>query len=163
MSLRWKDFEKTVESTAKVFGYTVIKIPERFIRVYKGRPIQKKTSFDFAAGVDGSSVFFDCKCRKGSKFEFSKYLFDKEKKHQWEALQEAHDQGNRAGYLVWWYEPGLYAWLDVEVIRYHLELGMKYCDPMTTGVIIEDDSRPLNLRSLLREDKVGHEAKEIEV
>ena len=133
-------------------GEYIIKIPEG-VRFTKKGPVRHKTEFDFTVSISGISCFFDAKCESAKDtFNFKARLLAKEKKHQWEALQWAHDVGSVAGLLIWFQGVGIYTWASVTNIRKLLDDEVKSIQPGMDGLPTASDDNPINLRSLMRED-----------
>ena len=157
----WKQFEKDLEIFGDAQGCVIKKIPEEIRNFYgKGRKVQVKTCFDFCCGIDGLAWFFDAKHCSKDKFYLKSYLLTKEKVHQWVELQEAWDEGNLAGLMIWFSPQGMYSWVSVPIIRMCLEERVKGIGPLSEGVVSQPDSNSINFRQLLEND-IDNKLKEL--
>lgn len=150
-----KEFEKRIHKEAPIFRVTCWQIPSelRYLpHLAKSVPI--KSYPDFTAGIDGMSCFFDAKATKEKSWSLSDYVFrfDKHanKLHQWEKLLAARDNGNIAGYLIWFYELHVISWASVAAILACKQKGINRLAPDNPTLVTRPDDRVINLREFLK-------------
>ncbi len=146
--MEWKDFEKRVKLHSELQGITCIKIPELMVSV-RGKSFRRPTEFDYCAGIDGISAFFDCKATAQSCFYFTTFVTSPGKLHQFNALQRASENLNIAGYLIYFYELKTVVWADISLVKSLIESGSKAITVDTPGISKQSDEEPINLRNLL--------------
>ncbi len=112
-----------------------------------------KTDFDFAAGCEGHAIFFDAKSESGNTFNFKGRVLHKDKVHQFNKMREAWSMGNKAGYLIWFYDLKKITWAPIEVIDKMLEDGIKSLTPDSPGCITQDDFIVIDLGCLVLEGR----------
>lgn len=145
----WRQFEHRIKNETRAMGGAITHIPSH-IQQTRGKKVRMKTDCDFAFGIDGRAGFLDAKSCAGKRFYFSDHkTFNDEKIHQYTFLMQAFATGSQAGYLVWLYDKRLILWAPIGVVaglKVNNELGF---DETTTGVRMQKDDEPINLRKLI--------------
>jgi hypothetical protein len=143
-----KVFEARIEYDATLRRVTVVRIPDEVRGLYGSKKVQVHTPFDFAAGILGRAAFFDAKATGKPTFNL-KDCTQRKTEHQWLALQEAAAQGNKAGYLIWFYSSATIAWAGVEQVQGYLRDGLKSINPYLPGLRIQGDNEAIDLERLI--------------
>jgi penicillin-binding protein-related factor A (putative recombinase) len=147
----WKSFESRIKIESQMQGITCIKVPEA-IMVAKGRTFRRKTEFDYCAGIDGVAAFFDAKS-SGRDLYIDHYILEEGKIHQFSALCSAGENLNIAGYLIYFYQEFQIVWANIALVKGLAEAGVKKISVETPGLKKQMDNVPINLRTLLWEDR----------
>lgn len=149
----WKLFELNIVKHSKILKIPCVKIPDHIIPI-KGKIVRKKVAFDIAACVEGLGVFFDAKVESESNtFGLKSRVFHEKKIHQWSCLSEFSDGGAICGYLIWFVSRGKFVWANVDTINAALGRGEKSITTDTIGVVVTDDSDPIDLRIITKKDR----------
>jgi len=149
----WKAFESNIVKHSDILNIPCLKIPDKVIPI-KGKIVRKKVAFDFAACVQGLGVFFDAKVEStANTFGLKSRVFHEKKMHQWAALSRFNDGGAICGFLIWFVSKGKIVWANVDSINAALSRGEKSITSDTIGVIVIDDSDPIDLRILTQKDR----------
>lgn len=150
----WRSFEARVKQESELQGITCVKVPEH-MGMGGGRIFRKKTEFDYCAGIDGIAAFFDCKITGRKDFNFKTYVIQQEKVHQFNALRRAQDNLNIAGYLIYFYEQRTVVWVNMKLVGSLLDAGVKAITVNTPAATTQLDDVPINLRTLMWEDRAN--------
>lgn len=148
----WKGFENRIREECQLQGITCIKIPEQIVQAGGGKHFRRKTAFDYAAGIDGIAAFFDAKS-SGRDLYLESYITDEKKIHQFTALKAAYENFNIAGYLIHFYQEFTIAWAPIQVVHGLINTKQLKITPTTPGLTKQMDNVPINLRTLLWEDR----------
>lgn len=154
---QWKHFEQRVYNESNLLGIFVSRIPTgcRIIRPGKPPKVQLvKTDFDFCAGLNGQALFFDAKATDKGTFNFKSYVEAPKKVHQYTRMCQAHDMGNLAGYLIWFYDKRMITWAPIQLVRAMLREGGKGINPDTPGCRSQEDWKKLDLVELCIPDPI---------
>lgn len=145
---QWRDFEKRILHDLNL-GMFCTQIPSAISQT-RGGFVRKKTDFDFAACVDGKALFFDAKACGKEGFYLKDQVFNEKKIHQFNALSRAEEAGAFAGYLVWFYQKKIIAWISVQAVLNAVQLGAKALDERSVDKLkFQKDGDPINFRRLL--------------
>ncbi len=149
----WKAFEKNIETHSRLLKIPCVKIPDKILITRKGT-IRNKVAFDFSACVEGMAVYFDAKCEsEGRTFGLKSRVFNEKKIHQWSYLTEFNDGGAICGFLIWFVSMNKFVWANVETVKGALARDEKSITPETEGVVVCDDSDPIDLRVFTNKDR----------
>lgn len=153
----WKQFEKRIENESKAaFGVTCWQIPSHVRFLPGGKTVAVKSLPDFCAGIFGMAAFFDAKATQENGWNIKANVLRHDKSankiHQWEALTKAHDNGNIAGYLIWFYNLKVICWVSVPAMKNLMDLGYASVTPVSPGVVFRPDDRPVDLKEFFHKD-----------
>jgi hypothetical protein len=143
------EFEKRIKKDALYQRVSCTEVPNKFVNVYSGNPIQISTPYDFALGIDGKSCFLDAKASGKDNFNYKSYVLSEEKIHQYHALLKDFGFKSFAGYLIHFYKLHQIVWLPVDVIDDHIKTGISGCAPGDPRCPSQSDEIPINFRTLI--------------
>jgi hypothetical protein len=144
------EFEKQVEEHSEARGYTCVKIPEEIRGFHgRGRGAQVRTRFDFAAGIKGTACFFEAKACGEGTFNFKSRVLSAKKRHQFMALKAAESNGNKSGYLIWFYNHKAYVWASSKCIQSLMDEGHNSLSPKSPYITTKPDDKPIDLMELM--------------
>lgn len=147
----WAQFEKRIAHDSGLCGIFVSRIPTgcRIVRAGPRPKIQLvKTDFDFSAGVNGQSLYFDAKALLDNNFNFKSRVLSESKVHQFKRMLEARALGNSAGYLIWFYELRKITWAPINLVNAMISDGAKSLNPDTPGCRTQDDFIVIDLSKI---------------
>lgn len=166
----WKAFEKRIKVESQMLGITCIKVPNHLekARIKSGAliDVERKTEFDFCAGIDGIAMFFDAKYVSSENYLSLNELTRPQKYHQYSALVDAWAKGNISGYVAHLFKIQTICWIPITTVMNLIDhikqaeahnqnnpndkqpLPLKRIMPSVPGVISQPDDRPIDLRRL---------------
>lgn len=147
----WSDWEKRIYSDLSLQQATVIKIPNH-VMIIGGRPVHKKTDFDFCVGFKGRAIFFDAKSMATEpRFNYKSRLTSDKTIHQLNALLAAKERGNIAGLLFYFQTERLIGWADIKDVYDDIQSGTKTLTATSSFLKTQSDHVPINIKLLTGE------------
>jgi penicillin-binding protein-related factor A (putative recombinase) len=149
----WRAFEKRIRVDSQMLGITCIKVPNHLEKARSRTgtliDVEKKTAFDFCAGIDGLAMFFDAKYVSAEDYLSLNEILKPKKYHQYSALVDAWAKGNIAGYIIYLYKLNKICWCPVTSIMQTIdEKRLKRINLQTPGLTHQEDDVPLDIRKL---------------
>lgn len=159
-SKEWLWFERKIERDAKAQNITYRKIPEKFVNVYRGHPIQKKVCYDGILSLDGRFVSLDAKSCNVRTFNLKSNCFAPKKIHQFNALVDDHNNGNISGLLINFVAYKLISWVPIEIIAdiFFKKKPIKSLKPDFPGIRSQEAKGLIDFKRLCLGPEVSHES-----
>lgn len=154
-----RNFEKRILQDCKAQSNVIRKIPEQVVGYYGRKQAQKKTCYDFIAGVNGRFISFDAKSTSGRSLNIKSKLYSERSAHQFKELCDDRHKGVIAGYLVEFRLEHIITWFPIRVIEEIIfkKPEIKSITPRMPGTISQLSSKMLDLKMLC-----FHELKQID-
>jgi hypothetical protein len=115
-----------------------------------------KSHPDFVVGLGPFMCVFDAKSTEENIWNLKRNVFRHDssanKKHQWDKLQEAHNRGVLAGYLIWFLNQRRIVWASVPAIYHLIDESIVGISPESPYVTAQPDDLPIDLERLVHHD-----------